>query len=103
MTEAKFLGVRLEEDFLRMVEDTADEEHTDKTTALKQLIELGRKEFLLKKYLELYRMGRCSIDKAAQAVGLTLPEMMKKAADEGITSSETIEEYREGLRCLNGG
>ncbi|HLC20000.1 MAG TPA: hypothetical protein VJK72_03700 [Candidatus Nanoarchaeia archaeon] len=100
MSEAKFLGVRLERDFFKMVEETADDEHTDRTTALKQLIELGRKEFLLRKYLELYRTGRCSIDKAAKAVGITLPEMMKKAADEGITSSETLEEYREGLKRL---
>ena len=100
MSSSKFLGVRLEEDFFRMVEETASEEHTDKTTALKQLIELGRKEFLLKKYIEMYRAGKCSIDKAAAAVGITIPEMMKEAADAGITTDETLEEYREGLKHL---
>ena len=95
-----FLGVRLEKDFIKMVEETANEEHTDKTNALKQLIELGRKEYLLRRYIELYRSGRCSIDKAAAVVGITVAEMMKEAVSEGITSSETIEEYREGLRRL---
>ena len=95
-----FLGVRLEKDFIKMVEETANEEHTDKTNALKQLIELGRKEYLLRRYIELYRSGRFSIDKAAAVVGITVAEMMKEAVSEGITSSETIEEYREGLRRL---
>ena len=60
-------------------------------------------QFLLKKYLELYRTGKCSIDKAAEAVGITVIDMMKEAADEGITSSETLEEYREGLKHLGIG
>ena len=100
MTKSGFLGVRIEKHLLEMVEETASEEHTDKTNALKQLIELGRKEFLLKKYLELYGAGRCSIDKAAQAVGITIAEMMKEASNHGITSDETLTEYKEGLEHL---
>ncbi len=76
------------------------EEHVDKTKALKDLIVLGRKEFLIQKYLELYRTGKCSIDKAAEEVGVTVHEMMQEAAKANIKSSETIEEYREGLRLL---
>lgn len=72
----------------------------DKTKALKNLIMLGRKQFLIRKYLELYRDWKCSIDKAAESIGITVNEMMQEAAKSGIKSSETIEEYREGLRIL---
>ena len=100
MAEVKFLGARLEMDILAMVEETAKEEHVDKTKALKDLIILGRKQFLIKKYVNLYRDGGCSIDKAAERCKITVSEMMKEASKEGIKSSETIEEYRNGLELL---
>ncbi len=100
MSEAQFIGARIEKDIAGMIEDTAKEEYVDKTAALKQLIILGRKQYLLRKYLQLYRDGRCSIDKAAEAIGATVAEMMQEAAKAGIRSSETAEEYREGLELL---
>ena len=100
MTEVEFLGARLEKDIIGMIEETAAEEHVDKTKALKELIILGRKQFLLQKYLDLYRLGQCSLDKAAQRVGITVSEMMQEAAKAGVPSSETIEEYRRGLELL---
>ena len=101
MSEAEFFGARLEREIARMVEDTAKEERVDKTKALKELIVLGRRQFLLGKHLELYRMGKCSIDKAAEKTGITVAEMMEEAAKAGIKSSETMEEYKKGLRLLS--
>lgn len=101
MSEAQFLGARLDDDTIKMVEDTAEEEDVDKTKALKELIVLGRKQFLINKYLELYRFGKCSLDKAAKSVGITVNEMMLESAKAGIHSTETLEEYREGLRLLS--
>jgi hypothetical protein len=101
MTEVEYLGARLEKDIVSMVKRTADEQHVDKTTALKDLIVLGRKQVLLRKYLELYRTGGCSIDKAAAEVGLTVAEMMEKASHAGIQSTQTIAEYRKGLELLD--
>src|SRR3989344_3187743 len=102
MAKVEFLGARLEREILGMVEETAKEEHVDKTKALKDLIIRGRKQILLDRYLELYRKGRCSIDKAAEKEGITVIEMMKEAVAEGIKSTETIEEYRAGLKLLEG-
>ena len=100
MSEAEFLGVRLEKDVMRMIKKTAEEEHVDKTKALKELVLLGWKQYLLQKYLELYRTGRCSIDKAAEAIGITVAEMMQEVVKAEIKSSETIEEYKIGLKTL---
>lgn len=101
MSEAQFLGARLDSDTIRMVEDTAKEEEVDKTKALKELIILGRTQFLINKYLDCYRLGKCSLDKAAQKVGITVNEMIKEAAKAGIRSTETLEEYRQGLKLLS--
>ena len=58
-------------------------------------------EKLIDKHMELYRSGKCSIDKAAKEVGITVAEMMEEAAKNGIKSTETIEEYRRGLELLS--
>ena len=101
MSEAGFFGARMERDILRMIEDTAKEERVDKTKALKELIILGRKQYLLRGHLETYRKGLCSIDKAAERVGVTVAEMMEEAAKAGIKSTQSIDQYKEGLRLLS--
>ena len=58
------------------------------------------KQFLINQQLEHYRLGKCSIDKAAKKVGITVNEMMKEASKAGICSTETLEEYRQGLKLL---
>lgn len=100
MTKAVYLGARLDDTIVRMVELTAQEEHLDKTSALKELIIIGRRQFLIDKHLNDYRLGRCSLDKAASLVGITISEMMQEAAKVGIRSTETIEEFRRGLKLL---
>ncbi len=101
MSEVQFIGARLEENIILMVEKTAQEEQVDKTKALKDLIILGRKQFLIQRYMELYRRGGCSIDQAAKEVGITVAEMMEEASKAGIKSTETIEEYKAGLKLLS--
>lgn len=100
MSEVEFLGARMEKEIIEMVEDTAQEEHIDKTKALKELIILGREQYLLQKYLQLYQQGKCSLDKAAKMAGLTVHEMMQEAAKVGMQSEQTIEEYRRGVQLL---
>jgi predicted HTH domain antitoxin len=100
MSGAEFFGARLERDIIKMIENTAEEERVDKTKALKELVILGRKHFLTRKFLEMYRTGKCSIDKAAESTGITISEMMDEAAKAGIKSSETVEDYRTGLELL---
>ena len=100
MSRAEFIGARFEKYILDMVEDTAREEKVDKTKALKQLVVLGRKQHLLQKHLQLYREGKCSLDKAAEEVGITVAEMMQEAVKAGIKSDETIDDYRKGVQLL---
>lgn len=50
--------------------------------------------------LELYKTSKCSIDKATEIVDITVHEMMVEAANAGIQSTETIEEYKRGLELL---
>ncbi len=100
MNKSEYLGARLEKSIVEMVEKTAEEEHVDKTQALMKLIILGRNQFLVNKYLNLYKEGKCSIDRAAEELGITVTEMMQEAVKANIKSTETIEEYKQGLKLL---
>ncbi len=100
MGEKKFLGARVEQDIYGIVEEVASEEHVDKTTALKLLVEAGWKEMKLEKALTLYRNGSVSIDAAAKIAGITVNNMMQLAVAYGIKSEETIEDYKMGLKLL---
>ncbi|HLC90179.1 MAG TPA: hypothetical protein VJI15_00260 [Candidatus Nanoarchaeia archaeon] len=101
MNQAIFLGARVDKEIIRMVEETAEEERVDKTKALKELIFLGRKQYLLRKYLAQYRENKCSLDKAAEKIGITVAEMMQEAVKAKMQSEETFEEYRTGLSHLH--
>jgi len=100
MTERKFLGARIEPEVYDIVNKIVEEEHVNKTKAIKILIFAGWKELRLEKALDNYRKGVISIDKAAEIAGLTANEMMQEAASHGIKSEETLEEFRDGLRLL---
>ncbi len=100
MTGSKFVGARLEPRFTRMIEDTAREEGLDKTSALKELIQHGRRKLLENRAIELYREGRISVDRAAAMLSITVPEAMRLFANAGIRSEETMEEYSSGLKLL---
>lgn len=100
MTKAKFIGARIEPEFAKMIDETAEEEKVDKSTALKELIKHGRQKLLENRAIELYRNGRISVDKAAEMLSMTVSETMKLFAAAGLKSEETFEEYSSGLRLL---
>ena len=52
------------------------------------------------KYIGWYRDGKCSLDKVAENVGITVAEAMREVTKAGIRSEETVEEYRQGVQLL---
>ena len=98
--QKKFLGARIEPEIMEIVEKVSEEKNVDKTSAIKILVSAGWREIRLEKALELYKKGEVSVDKAAKLAGLTVSEMMDKIAAQGITSDETLEEYRRGVKIL---
>jgi predicted HTH domain antitoxin len=100
MTEVKFIGARLESEIAEMIDQTAEEENIDRTAALKELIQYGRQKLLEEKAIEMYREGKISVDKAAKMLSITVSETMRLFANAGITSEETLSDYKEGLKLL---
>lgn len=100
--QKKFLGARIEQEIMDIVDNVSKENKVDRTSAVKILVTAGWKELRLKKALELYKEGKASVDKVAKIAGLTVSEMMEEIAAHGIKSEETIEEYKQGIKILLG-
>jgi len=95
------LTVRVDEETLQRIDETAAIEKIDRSTAARRLLDKGMSEYRREKALELYRSGGCTLWRAAELSGLGLREMMELAEKEKIplhTSAEDVAEaWREAL------
>jgi len=101
MTKTQNLTVRLEKELIKKIEEEAEHERTDKSTAARKLITMGIQETQKTRALEEYRKGRCTIWKASEKAGIPLREMMELLRRERIPlhlSPEDVEQaWREAL------
>lgn len=88
------MTVRLPEKDIKVVEELSSKEGTDKSTTIRELIELGKIYFTVLKY----RDGKISIGKAAEIAGLSLSEMIDVLIKLGIKSGLEVTDYLEGFK-----
>lgn len=92
------LTVRVDEDTYRGIEDAAESDKVDRSTATRRLLEAGLAEHRKRKALDAYRGGSYTLWKAAQLAGLSLREMMRLAEDEKVPVHITVEDVDEAWR-----
>jgi len=92
------LTVRVDEDTYRGIEEAAETEKVDRSTATRRLLEAGLTDYRKRKALEAYRGGACTLWKAAQLAGLSVREMMRLAEAEKIPVHITPEDVDEAWR-----
>ena len=92
------LTVRVDEDTYRGIEEAAETEKVDRSTATRRLLEAGLTDYRKRKALDAYRGGACTLWKAAQLAGLSVREMMKLAEAEKIPVHITPEDVDEAWR-----
>ena len=86
--------LRIEENILRLAEIRSKDEHTTKTTVIKQFLYSGAEEYLLR----LCSQGRISIGKAAEILHKSIYDLQESAKQKGIELGITVKEYREGKK-----
>ena len=91
------MSIRLPKEDIEMVEKIALEENMDKSTAVRELVEMGLVYFAISKYKE----GKVSIEKAAEIAYLPLSEFMDLLADLGIPSKIDVRDYLEGAKVAD--
>ena len=74
---------------MKLAELRSKEEHTNKTTVIKQFLYSGAEEYLLK----LCSQGRMSIGKAAELLHKSIYDLQESAKQKGIEVGITADEY----------
>ncbi len=100
MTKLVSIGVRLPEKLLRLLEEKAEEENIDRSTAIRQMIAKGLAEYKKEKAARRYREGKTSISGAAEMAGLTIREMIDYLIERGYRSSYTYEDLKKEMGIL---
>ncbi|PIV23652.1 MAG: hypothetical protein COS40_03595 [Deltaproteobacteria bacterium CG03_land_8_20_14_0_80_45_14] len=87
---------RLKTELLREIQEIAEEESIDRSSAIQRLLQIGLKEYKMEKALNLYRNGKVTLWKAAELAGVSLREMMEAIKARDIPYQydlEALEEY----------
>ncbi len=98
MTKLISVTARLEEESLKYVHKVSKLFQLDKSTAFRRLLMRGIQEDKKERALELYRLGKYSIESAAKFAGLYIGEFLELMDQKGIESNVTMEDYQESLK-----
>jgi len=69
---ASILGVRFTKELEKAVEEVVKEESMDKSNAVRLLVDMGYKEWRLRRALQRLREGKVSLWKASEIAGMSL-------------------------------
>jgi len=100
MSKLVTIGVRIPEEILKELEESAKEENTDKSTVIRRFILEGLREYRRERAARLYRVRRVSIDGAAELAGLTVREMVDYLIKRGYKSSYSYEDLEKEMELF---
>ena len=85
--------LRIPEGILQLAELRGHEEHTDKTTTLRQWLYAAAEEYAFKQLSE----GRLTLSQTAELLDLSVYDVQQKARERGIELGATAEQYRQAF------
>ncbi len=96
----KIIETKLQESTAGIIDDLAEESHTDTPTLLARLIERGLRMELLKRSTQLYIEGKVSMWKAAQLADVSLYEMIAEIKKRGVPIQYEVEDFEADIKTL---
>ncbi|MEK6681500.1 MAG: UPF0175 family protein [Nitrospirota bacterium] len=94
----KTLSIRVDDDDYQFLSSLAKEEREDVSKAVRELVDLGRIMFAIKKY----KKSEASIEKAAKLAGVSISKMMDMLREYGIEINLEYEDYLKSLKAIRG-
>lgn len=95
--KTKLTTVRLPEKIVKALDERAKVEKTDRTSALRKLLEEAIRTWKVEQATSLYKKGSVSLSGSAKIAELSVGEMMDELVKRGVKSDLTVEEYKESL------
>jgi predicted HTH domain antitoxin len=92
----KTLSIRITDDDYKFLSSLAKEERGDMSTAVRELVDLGRVMLAVEKY----KKGEASLEKSARLAGVSLSKMMDVLAEYGVEANLEYEDYLNSLKTV---
>ena len=93
----KSVGIRMDDELLKKLDEMSNEESVDRSTLVRRLVrkgyELRKKEIAANKYKE----GRITLSKAAEEAGITVWEMEKYLVESGYKSEYSVKDLEREM------
>ena len=90
--------VRFPEELFRVVEYRARLEKIDESAAIRQLLALGAEGYAV----ELFRLGKVTLNEAAELAGVTLRQMVDLLQRHGVKGNVRFDQQRKALEFVSG-
>jgi predicted HTH domain antitoxin len=71
------LSVKIDKDKLKLLEEMAREEETDRSTVARKLLDMGIRDWKTERSVKLFSEGKVSLWKAAEIAGVSLREFIE--------------------------
>jgi predicted HTH domain antitoxin len=86
--------IRIPNNLLKVIKHRAVTEGIDESTAMRQLITIGARNYAV----DMYKNGKLTLNDAAALVGITVREMVGLLLDRGITGNVRIDQQQKSLK-----
>jgi len=94
------ITTRVEDDFVREIDEIASEEAIDRSSIVRKFLMTSLKQWKIDKALQEYEQGRMTLWQAAEECGISLWEMMAEIQKRGTKVPYTSDDLREDLKAL---
>lgn len=92
------IGIRLDESFLKKIEELGKEEILDRSSTIRKLVYMGYVSLIKKKSAEDYIKGRITMSEAARRAEISVWEMEKYLVEQGYKSEYSAEDLNKELK-----
>lgn len=92
----KTLSIRINDDDFKFLSSLAKQERGDMSTAVRELVDLGR----IMLAVEKYKKKEASLGRAARLAGVPLSKMMDILAEYGVEANLDHEDYLKSLKTI---
>jgi len=89
--------VRIPERLLKVIRRRAKAEDVDESTAIRQLISIGAKNYAV----DLYRDGKITLKEASEIADVTVREMIDILLDRGIKGNVRLDQQKKAIEFIN--
>ena len=94
------ITTRVEDKVMKTIDAIAREDASDRSTAIRKLLQKALKDWLIEKCLKDYEDGKITLWQAARRSGISLWEMIDEVQKSGAHVPYTITDLQEDLKGL---